>query len=74
MNVAESFIAEGREQGLEQGLVQGRAQALRQLLVAKFGALAPAHEAQLTSATAEQLDRWLGRILTAATVDDVLRA
>lgn len=70
MTAGEALLSQGRAEGR----AEGRALALRQLLVAKFGALAATHEAQLASATAEQLDRWLGRILTAATVDDVLRA
>ena len=57
-----------------EGRMEGRMEALRHLLVLKFGALSPAHEAQLAGASAAQVERGLERILSAVTVEDVFRA
>ena len=77
--VEEQLIQKGREQGLEQGLEQGREQgralALREtllrLLRARFGAPDPAIEKRIAAASAAELDRWIERVLTAASPDDV---
>jgi hypothetical protein len=56
----------------EQMRHEGRSDVLRKLLALRFGTLRPEHEARLSSATAEELDRWVERVLTAKTIEDVL--
>jgi hypothetical protein len=56
----------------EQMRHEGHTHVLRKLLALKFGALRPEHEARLSSATLDELDRWVERVLTAKTIEDVL--
>jgi len=60
------FLAE-REEGRE----EGRGRILRRLLAIKFGALGDDVEARVAAASSAQLDRYVERILTAATADSV---
>jgi hypothetical protein len=46
---------------------------LAKLLTLKFGALDNATAELLGAASAAELERWAERILTASTIDDVLR-
>lgn len=76
MTLAQQLREQGREQGLAQGLAQ-REQASRALLLRlmqqRFGAaLEPHHEQRLQSATLEQVEGWLLRILTAASPAELL--
>jgi predicted transposase YdaD len=64
MTIAEQMRREGRE--------EGRAEVLRKLLSLKFGTVRPEHEARLSAATPAELDRWVERVLTAKTIEDVL--
>jgi hypothetical protein len=59
MTIAEQLIEEGRQEGRQEGLCR--------LLLFKFKlpTLDPACEALLQAATAEALDRYLERVLTA---------
>jgi predicted transposase/invertase (TIGR01784 family) len=50
----------------------GKAELLTELLGERFGPPSDATRARIGSATSEQLDAWVKRILTAATLDDVL--
>ncbi len=70
MTIAEQLKA----QGLEQGLEQGRRQSLQKLLALKFGPLSEVATARIRDADAETLDRWLERILSADSAEDVLEA
>ncbi len=84
MTLAQQLREQGREQGLaqgrEQGLAQGREQReqasralLLRLMQQRFGAaLEPHHEQRLHSATLEQVEAWLQRILTAASPAELL--
>jgi predicted transposase YdaD len=69
MTVAEELRAEGeakgRAEGRAQGRVQGRAETLEKLMVLKFGALSVDQVAFIDTATEQQLDVYLERILTA---------
>lgn len=56
---------EGRIEGLQKGLQEGRIDTLRRLLLLKFRALGPEHEARLQAASPETLDRYTERVLTA---------
>jgi hypothetical protein len=61
----------GLEQGLQQGLIQGEGRTLLKLLALRFGPVAPEVEARVRSAAEAQLDQWVERVLTAASLDDV---
>jgi hypothetical protein len=68
---------EGQQQGREQGQQQGREQGRRQVLVdqlnQKFGELPDWATKTLGSASAEEVDRWLRRILKSGTLEETLR-
>ncbi|CAO5163681.1 hypothetical protein FAIPA1_230086 [Frankia sp. AiPs1] len=69
MTIAELHRAEGRVEGR----VEGRADTLVQLLTLKFG---PVPEAVLTTVrngSADQLQTWTARVLTADSLDQLLR-
>ena len=76
MTIAEHLhaegLAEGLEKGLERGRSEGRLDTLRRQLVLKFQALDAAAEARLQAATAEAIDRYLERVLTADSLAAVL--
>jgi hypothetical protein len=55
----------------EEGRQQGEARALLRQLRAKFGPPAPELAARVEGADLPELERWLDRILTAATPDEV---
>ena len=71
----EQGIKEGRrlglEEGLEQGLKQGELIALERQLTRRFGPIPEAIQQRLRSATTEQLESWLDRILEANNIEDV---
>lgn len=52
---------------------EGRAEALVQLLSLKFGPLPPAALEVVHAASSDQLAIWTGRVLSAGTLDEVLR-
>lgn len=70
MTIAEQLHA----RGLEQGLQQGRRQVLEKLLGWKFNPLPPAVLERVQAADADQLDRWLERVLTADSLEGVFDA
>jgi predicted transposase/invertase (TIGR01784 family) len=61
-----------RREGIAEGKAEGKAEALRTLLSAKFGALPESSAQRLEAASEAQLDRWLGRVLSATSLDGVL--
>jgi flagellar biosynthesis/type III secretory pathway protein FliH len=69
-------LRKGLKQGLESGLKQGREEALREVLVGqltqRFGSLPRAASERIQQADAATLERWVGRVLPAASLDDVL--
>lgn len=71
------FLAE-REEGREQGRAEGRVDTLRatlrELLVLKFGPLGPEDDARIAAAGADLLERYLARVVLAATRDEVWRS
>jgi hypothetical protein len=79
--VTEKAFQDGIEKGLEKGIEKGiekrleaqRAQMLR-LLTRRFGAVPDAMAARVAGAGAEDLDRWLDRILDAASLDELFAA
>ena len=78
---AEEKKEEGRQEGLEKGLerglaegrVQERAAILRRMLERKFGSLPVGASTRLGSATPEDLEIWLDRVLTEDSIDGVFR-
>ena len=64
----EKGLTEGEEKGIEKGEARFLLLTLRQ----KFGPLPAAAEEQIKSATSEQLESWITRILTANTLFEVL--
>ena len=65
MSIAEKLHEEGREEGRREGRREGRITALRSLLLFKFQTLDATYEARLHAATADALDRYLPRVLSA---------
>jgi hypothetical protein len=74
---AERFIerghAQGIEQGIEQGMRRGEARMLTSLLQLRFGELPEAARQRIETADPDTLLRWSERVLTAESLDDVLR-
>ena len=64
--------AQERKEGRAEGRAEGQLDALRKLLKLKFGELAPEVEARLASASPDELDRYLERVLFADSLDAVL--
>ncbi len=61
-----------REEGLHEGLVRGKRETLKRQLAARFGTLPPTVEARIDGvASAEELDSYLDRVLTAASLEDM---
>jgi hypothetical protein len=55
------------------GKVEGKADVLLRLLEIKFGRLPKATVKRVRSATTAELDRWVERVLTASSLDEVLK-
>ncbi len=65
--------AEGEARGRAEGEARGRAEALLKLVQLKFGAVPDDMAQAIQTASAEQLDRWLGRVLSSESCDEILR-
>ena len=63
-----------RREGQREGEAKGKRDALLLQLRQRFGRLPAAAVARVGKADAAELDVWFGRVLTAATLDDVLGA
>ena len=63
---------EGRDEGLNEGLQHGEARILHALLRLRFGDLPASVHQRIETADADTLLRWSERVLTAATLDEVL--
>jgi hypothetical protein len=70
MTAAEKWVAEGEARGI----AKGKAELLRKLLTLKFGELSEEAQQTLARASEIQLDRWTERILSAETLDAVIRS
>lgn len=64
-------IERGRQEGQQLGRQEGEQRALLRLLEARFGVLTAAVTARVRAADADQLERWMPRVLTAASADEV---
>jgi hypothetical protein len=69
----EQGIEQGHAQGIEQGMQRGEARMLTSLLQLRFGELPEAARQRIETADAETLLCWSERVLTAESLDDVLR-
>jgi predicted transposase YdaD len=72
MTAAEKLIAEGELKGRAEGEIKGRADLLSRQMTLKFGHLPKATRDLLFAASKEDLDRWAERVLTAASLDEVI--
>ncbi|MEO6595986.1 MAG: hypothetical protein ABIP94_14640 [Planctomycetota bacterium] len=63
---------EGRQKGRREGRQEGRASVLVTLLQQRFGTLPATVTARVHAGTASDLDVWTRRVLTAATLEEVL--
>jgi hypothetical protein len=61
-----------REEGRQEGRREGEAEMLLRLLRIRFGTLSADTEARVQEADPETLLQWSERVLTAATLDEVL--
>jgi flagellar biosynthesis/type III secretory pathway protein FliH len=69
----EQGIQQGRQQGIEQGRQQGESAVLLRLVRQRFGdAVDPQIERRIAAASIEQLDTWTARVLSAATLAELL--
>lgn len=73
VTTAEMLRAEGEARGEARGETRGRAEALVQLLTLKFGALPQATLNMVHDASVDQLATWTARVLTAETLDEIVR-
>jgi hypothetical protein len=63
---------EGREEGREQGLIEGKRETLKRQLAAKFRGLPPRVLESIDALrSSQELDRYLDRVLTAATLSEL---
>jgi hypothetical protein len=74
MTLAEKWMAEGKARGEAEGEVRGKAEAVRKVLTVKFGELSHTTHRRIDAASSDNVDRWLERVLPAATIDAVLDA
>jgi len=66
-------IEQGRQQGIEQGRQQGMQGVLLRLLRQRFGDAVNAQvEQRIATASLEQVEAWTGRVLSAATLAEVI--
>jgi hypothetical protein len=68
----ERFLQKGRQEGLQQGLQQGESLVLLRQLTRKFGELPEAERRRIELADSATLLEWADRVVTAATLDEVL--
>jgi predicted transposase/invertase (TIGR01784 family) len=64
---------EGKAEGKAEGRAEGKAEALRRLMALRFGALPDAVLQQISTAGETKLELWLERLLSASSLDEVLR-
>jgi predicted transposase YdaD len=73
MTAGQRLIEQGRQQGIHQGIQQATQGVLLRLLRQRFGDAAHGEvEQRIAAASIEQLQTWTDRVLSAATLADVL--
>jgi predicted transposase YdaD len=68
----EQGLQQGRQQGLQQGRQQGEAELVLRLLERRFGSLDSEVRQRIAAADSARLLLWGDRVLTAASIDEVL--
>jgi flagellar biosynthesis/type III secretory pathway protein FliH len=79
MTAADEWMLEGMEKGMEKGLAKGREEGERAALAAvvlvqarlRFRDVPAEAVARIEAASKPELERWIERILTAETLDDL---
>jgi hypothetical protein len=71
LSAAGKLFEQGRAEGLEKGRLEGRADVLLRLVAARFGAPARSITERVRAASADQIDQWTERILTASSLTDL---
>ncbi len=64
-------LQKGMQQGMQKGMRQGEALALQKLLTKRFGVIPPDVLARIASASQDQVEAWLDRVLDVLTLDEV---
>jgi len=64
-------MKEGVRQGVRQGRQEGEAFALQRLLAKRFGAVPPEMAFRIATASREEIETWLDRVLDARSLEDV---
>jgi predicted transposase/invertase (TIGR01784 family) len=73
MTAGQRLIEQGRQQGIQQGIQQGAQGMLLRLLRQRFGdAVSPQVVQRVATASLEQIEVWAERVLSAATLAEVL--
>ena len=73
VSIADQFIEEGRAEGLREGRREGLQHTLLKQLRVRFGPLSREVTERVEAAGLDALDAWTDSVLTAPTLDDVLR-
>jgi hypothetical protein len=68
----ERGVKEGRQEGRQEGLQEGERRVLLKLLTLRFGPPPDSAARRIADADADTLERWAERVLTAATLEEVL--
>lgn len=71
---AKKYYGQGKAEGRAEGKAEGRSEIVLRQLALRFGALPEAIRARIRDASFEELDGIAERLLTAATLDEALRA
>ncbi len=73
VSIADQFIEEGRNEGRNEGRRLGFREVVLRQLRSRFGVLPPEAVQRVEGADVAHLATWADRVLTAATLDEVLR-
>ena len=71
MTAAQTWLDEGKKLGIDEGVARGRRQSIARLPELRFGSLTEGTKQRLDRADLETLDRWLDRVLTSTSVNEV---
>jgi hypothetical protein len=73
MTAGERLIQQGEERGIQKGIQQGERAVLLRLLRQRFGNQVDTDiEGRLATASAQQIATWVERVLSAATLTELL--
>jgi len=73
MSIERMAEERGEARGEARGETRGEARMLTRLLTLKFGPLSPETQQRISEADADTLLTWSERVLTANTIDEILR-